>query len=280
MAGMPYHLEKGPMFAAFEALYNDPNRLPTFLRDLRMGGAPSLGSHGVLSSPLADDPTGTGANATAPQRLTSMRQYWFGEDATTPGPQPPFNIDPAQGPINLTTGYWALYYGDVRTIVAETLMRAAEVALGVERPNPVSSAVPAASRNWKVEFFWKCGQPRFEGWVTWRDHKDGANGGQVTVVFATPATPDQVLRAPGGGADEVTTGPSPWPWQGMWLCTHENHKQYVLIGSLPTPVRAWFVPTSAVMFTRGVDSVKTWAPRFGQGGAAPTAAAFVSGPEA
>ena len=31
---MPYHLEKGPLFATIEALYNDPNRLPGFLEKL------------------------------------------------------------------------------------------------------------------------------------------------------------------------------------------------------------------------------------------------------
>jgi hypothetical protein len=276
---MPYHLEKGPMFAAFEGLYNDPTRLPTFLRDLWMGGAPSLGTHGVLSSPNADDTGNVNtANATGTKRLTSMRRDWFGEDPVTGTGQPAFGFD-ATGALTLTTGYWALYYGDVRTIVAETLMRAAEVALGVKRPIPATSMIPTANRNWKVEFFWKCGQPRFEGWVTWRDHGDDVNG-QVTVVFATPATPDQVLRAPGGGAVEITTGPSQWPWQGMWLCTHENHKQYVLIGSLPTPVGAWFVPTSAVMFTRGVGTVRTFSPDFGAGGAAPTPVAFTFGPPA
>jgi hypothetical protein len=277
---MPYHLEKGPIFAAFEALYNDQTRLSNFLRDLWSGGADSLGLHGVLSSPLAHDPSsGLTPAQTGTIRKTSMRNDWFGERSSSGAGQPGFGTVDSDGELILTTGYWALYYGQVRTIVFETLTRAAEVALGVQRPDPVPATAPPPNRNWKVEFFWKCGQPRFEGWVTWRDHQDGANGGQVTVVFATPATPDHVLRAPGGGAAEIMTAPSQWPWQGMWVCTHENHKQYVVISSLPTPKEAWLVPTSAVLFTRGVGDVKTWAPFFGEGGASdqPSPVAFQSG---
>ena len=80
---------------------------------------------------------------------------------------------------------------------------------------------------WRVEFFWKCGQPRFEGWVTWRDHQNGGDG-QVTVVFATPATPDQVLRRPGDQAEPMRKDRRE-KWQGMWVCSHADHRQHVMI---------------------------------------------------
>jgi hypothetical protein len=261
---MPYHLEKGPLFATVEKLYNDPDQLPPFLHNLWMGKAPSLGTLGLITSPIADNPNPLGSNATGAVRKASMREDWFGENPAD-GTQPQWGTPHFKtGRPAYTTGYWFHYYGDVRGIVAETLTCAAELALGAERHNPV--AEPEVNRHWSVEFFWKCGQPRFEGWVTWRAH-DG-DGGQVTVIFATPATPDQVLRRPADGAmpDLAATRAAR---QGMWVCTHEDHRQYVMLTSLPTPAGQWLVPISTVMFTRGMGDVGTWAPTFGNGGAPP-----------
>ena len=200
MGGMPFHLEKGPVFATLEAVYNDPQLLPGFLHSLWVGKADALGLLGVLASPMYNDKQNVlSSNATGEKRLTSMRERWFGEQGGNP--------QPAFGFGALATGYWARYHGDVRQIVAETLMSAGEVALGVDRPDdPVAAGPPTAFGPWPVEFFWKCGQPRFEGWVTWRNHQNG--GGQVTVILATPATPDQVLTRPGRGAARS------WPGRG------------------------------------------------------------------
>jgi hypothetical protein len=262
---MPYHLEKGPIFATIEALYNDRNRLPGFLHQLWQGNAPALGSLGLITSPIADNPNALGSNATGAARKASMREDWFGENPAD-GRQPDWGTPHFKtGRPAYTTGYWFHYYGNVREIVAKTLTRAAEVALGAERPDPL--APPAGNRHWRVEFFWKCGQPRFEGWVTWRNHENPP-GGQVTVIFATPATPDQVLRKPADGAMANFKG-SKAARQGMWVCSHEDHRQYVMLTSLPTPSGQWLVPISTVMFTRGMGDVGTWAPTFGNGGAPP-----------
>lgn len=278
MAGMPYHLEKGPIFSTIEALYNDPTRLPGFLHKLWLRQSP-LGTLGVVTSPSADDPQNpNSANATGPQRLTSLLESWFGELGGAP--QPPWGSPhPVTGRPTFVTGYWSHYYGDVRGIVGETLTRAAEVTLGVDRPiQPPPAPPPIASRHWKVEFYWKCGQPRFEGWVTWREHEDDC--GQVNVIFATPATPDLVLRRPGDQATKVTEAtPQAWQrWQGMWVCSHEDHEQYRVVTALPTPQGQWLVPTSAVLFTRGVGEIGTWAPKFGSGGSADVPVVFQQGP--
>lgn len=257
---MPYHLEKGPLFANIEALYNEPARLAVFLHRLWQGQP--LGGLGLLAGRTFDGPDPNAPNARGPDRLNSMAVAWFGEDAQ--GNQPDFG-EVKDGRRTFTTGYWAHYYGQVRSIVTETLTRAAELALGVERPDPVVS--PAEMKRpepWRVEFFWKCGQPRFEGWVTWRDHQEGGDG-QVTVIFATPATPDQVLRRPAEQAEQVRKNRVE-KWQGMWVCSHADHRQHVMITCLPTRLGDWIVPFDAVMFTEGVGEVGTWAPRFGSGG--------------
>jgi hypothetical protein len=260
---MPYHLEKGPIFAAFEALYNDRVRLEAFLHELWQGKR--LGTLGVITSPSMDSPNPGDANATPSKRLNSLLTKWFGELDGPGTDQRQFGYDTQADRLTLTTGYWKQYYGDVRGIVAETLRRAAEVSLGVDKPDPVTA--PAYTRHWPVEFFWKCGQPRFEGWVTWRQDPQTGNG-HVTVVFATPPTPDTVLTRPRDGGTEVTTG-AMGNWQGMWVCTHENHIQYVLPTFEPSPSGQWFAPTYAVMLTRGVGRVGTWAPSFGNGGPPP-----------
>src|SRR5215207_4094736 len=86
VAGMPYHLEKGPIFSTIEAFYNDRDRLPGFLQKL-WGGQDPLGTLGVLTSPSADDPNPGSANGTGPKRKSSMVEQWFGEVG---GVQPPW----------------------------------------------------------------------------------------------------------------------------------------------------------------------------------------------
>ncbi len=280
MGGMPYHLEKGPIFATFEGLYNDERLLRRFLKRLWLGQP--LGTLGALTSPAADDLAHPGtANATGAKRKKSLLEKWFGE-IKADGTQPAFGeLDPITGEPALTTGYWFQYHGDVRGIVGETLTRAAEVSLGVDRPPPskihAAMALPAGCRHWPVEFFWHCGQPRFEGWVTWRRHGRKKRRGQVTVVFSTPATPDEVFDWPVKGADAV--GDGMWDlWQGMWVSTHEENHQWLLATSLPTPSARWIVPTTAVMYTEGRGAIGTWAPTFGNGGAAPAPVPFEKGP--
>ena len=51
---MPYHLEKGPLFANIEALYNDPQRLAAFLERLWQGER--LGGLGLLAGRTFDGP--------------------------------------------------------------------------------------------------------------------------------------------------------------------------------------------------------------------------------
>ena len=271
MGGMPYHLEKGPIFARLEARYNgDRAKLHEFLEALWLGKA--LGEHGVLTSPMYPAPDPTVVNADPTERKVSMLEKWFGD--VNGQPQPPFGSIDADGNIVLKTGYWTQYYGDVRAIVKETLLRAGEAALGYTRPN-VGDPLPVGTRHWAVEFFWKCGQPRFEGWVTWRAHP-AQNAGQVNVIFATPATPDPVLARPGNGGTVPSAQQLTQP-QGMWVCSHANHQQWRLVTYAPSGSRQWLVPTSNVMYTEGLEGVGAWAPDFGMGGPPPIAEAFVKG---
>ena len=115
MGGMPFHLEKGPIFATLEAKYNGNKQdLHDFLQDL-WDGIP-LGSHRVLTSPMHDGPPGA-VNATGDDRRQSMFTSWFGDDATTGDPQLAWGWHQDLQRFVATTGYWSQYYGDVRSIV-------------------------------------------------------------------------------------------------------------------------------------------------------------------
>ena len=98
----------------------------------------------------------------------------------------------------------------------------------------------------------------------------------MTVITATPATPDTVYPQPATGADAIN-GTLAACFQGMWLCTHADNPQYVVIGSRATPAKEWLVPLGPLV-TRGRGPVGTWAPRYGLGGPPVHPIEFVQGP--
>ena len=100
--------------------------------------------------------------------------------------------------------------------------------------------------------------------------------GHVAVIFATPATPDTVLKRPAEGGHAVNDTDH-LKWQGMWVTSHANHRQYRIRPSQPSKIGRWVVPTSASMFTRGLEEVGTWVPDFGLGGTPPSDKSFVQG---
>ena len=155
--------------------------------------------------------------------------------------------EPFSFPKNRETGYWQDYHGDVEGIFRETLRRAIEVSLGIDHNKAIDPAPDAVNgtRHWPIEFFWKCGQPWWEGWVTWRRNADGT--GQVTVVLATPTTNDDVLPDPTTGRKlpdfeidpQSTLDNNEERNQGMWVVTHNKHAEYHVASSLPTESGKW-----------------------------------------
>ncbi len=207
---MPYTLTRGPLLTLLENALN-PTTLQRPERDAVLASLRN-------GTPLANIPWVTSAavqGIAIPRAPLDIRlgEDWLG-----------LNDPPGQG----TTGYWVGYKGDVDAVLREGIIRAIEVSLGLEHgemPN-------AATRFWPVDVQWKCPNPYFEVWVTWRGHQQDA--GQVTLLIATP--PDKVNRllteprlppAPPTGVTPVTT-PLVAPTnageiQGMWLVTHERH---------------------------------------------------------
>jgi hypothetical protein len=161
-----------------------------------------------------------------------MRQSWFGIQGNQ---QQQKSFDAQTNP---TTGTWLSYYGDVERITRVTIRRALEIALGVAHDDPQLPLRPL--RHWPIEFFWKCGQSWFEGWITWRTAPGGA--AHVVVTFATPHDGTPVLANPTTGKLAAPFGVSPArtagvepafeTWRtGMVVVTHEDHVPHPPVGT-------------------------------------------------
>ena len=219
---------EGADVATIEAMYSDRARLRQFLHDLWHGTA--LGSHGFSAQrrPMVETVSTRLAPSVSNRCVRSGSVMWQAL------PQPAWGGDhPVKNRPTFSTGTGRTTRRRPRHHDGDADLRA-EVSLGVGRPaNPATAPMPADTRHWPVELFWKCGQPRFEGWVTWRDKAEGGTG-QVTVIVATPATPDTVYPRPVTGAGAVG-GVVATGFQGMWLCTHADNPQYVVVGSIRDP---------------------------------------------
>ncbi len=253
MPPMPYHLEKGPMLAVIEDYLDDDQRALDTLAAMRNPNT-KLWKLPVFDSKTLLNNQGQKFRDYA----LDMKVNWFGIDAAVSATKQPA-FDPA---TNSTTGTWQAYYGDVDEITRETISRALEIALGVRHGDPVPKR---PERHWPIDFYWKCGQAWFEGWVTWRTSREGAS--RVVVIFATPHDGTAVLADPASGTMSADFAVSP-PDQafetrgaGMLVVTHENHKEHPptaskAVGSgQPSPGLAWPRPGARYQGTGAIIAV-------------------------
>ena len=164
MAIMPYNLEKGPYLAMFEDILNrDPVRC---LRSLRNLDQPVTAMLREARSDISGGPFRTTA-----ELADHIDQHWLG-------------LDPGSGQRGQETShYWAYWEGDAQSIVRETLVRAIEVALGMEHgARPLRSP----SQRWRISMLTACGIRWFEGWLTWQRLGDDPRAGLVSVLLLTP----------------------------------------------------------------------------------------------
>lgn len=224
---MPYMLAKGPIMSVLETIANggSPQGLATLQQSLDglRGGARITTLAGLDSQNLA----------TPYSPIYRVERYWFGRSQVDNGyvDQPAF--DPADPQ---PTGYWRGYYGDVESIMRETIIRAIEVSLGIDTTQNVADR----TRQWPIEVFWACPHPWVEGWVTWRCDPNNKADGQVTAIFATPAdTVNQITTRPLEPADPptpLTQGVSPGTEaQGMWLISQSDHISHTVYRQVDIP---------------------------------------------
>jgi hypothetical protein len=218
---MAYMLAKGPIMSLLETMANgrttaELQQIQNVLDGLRDGTR-------LTQLPLFDSANQPGGS----DLIDRLENYWFGraqQADQTWVDQPAF--DP-QNPK--PTGYWRGYHGDVESVLRQTMVRAVEVALGIDGGQGVSDR----TRHWPVEVFWACPHPWVEGWVTWRSDPDDPAVGQVTVVFATPGdTVNQIAADP----TDPPEPPSPVPLadlpavssHGMWLVSESKHAAHTV----------------------------------------------------
>jgi hypothetical protein len=212
---MPYTLTRGPLLTLVENALNPHTAAERGERDALLGelrlGTPLAALVSATSQPL------TGVAIPQAPLDDRLAKDWFGSGA--------------KGPPGEPTGYWVDYQGDVEGVLREGLIRTIEVSMGLTH----GAEPAAATRSWPVQVHWKCPNPYFEVWVSWRRHDDTAGGGQVDMLIATP--PDKANRLttrpqfPPGPPAGVPAEPTPLAeptaaaaCQGMWLVAHEHHR--------------------------------------------------------
>jgi hypothetical protein len=160
---MPYNLERGPYLAMLEDLINrDPWRCLDILRDLDKPVTALLREWPV--------PINGGPYHNTAALADHIDTDWLG-------------IKPGDGDGNSTSHYWYYWRGDAQGIVRETLIRAIEVALGLDHGE---TARDASQRRWSVSLLTACAIRWFEGWVSWRQVGSAPENGQVVVIILTP----------------------------------------------------------------------------------------------
>jgi hypothetical protein len=160
---MPYNLEHGPYLGMLEDLVNrDPVRCLLSLRDPQQ----------PVTAILRDSPVKIdgGLHETTAQLADHIDHDWFG-------------IRPDSDGSRGTSRYWSYWRGDAQSIVRETMVRAIEVALGLDHRE---AAPDVRRRQWHISVLTACGIRWFEGWVSWRRVGPDPEGGHVLVLLLTP----------------------------------------------------------------------------------------------
>jgi hypothetical protein len=252
VGSMPYTLEKGPYFSVIEDFANGSlERMLDTLAHLRAGGR--------ISQLRALDSTTLDTGPYSTQELADhLDTEWFGfvRDPTTgelTRRQPTFDPTSANH-----TGFWVGWHGDCEAVFRETLIRACEVSLGLDHDEkPIGEQTP---RRWRLEMFWRCPIPWFEGWVTWRQHGTGPRDGQVTVIVSTPGHGHPIKNTPlrqgeprdGGYVldPQRATGS-----QGMWVVSQEYHRPWPKVMTAESGLGEWRFPTIGLAFQSKGDVV-------------------------
>jgi hypothetical protein len=238
MPTMPYHVEKGATISVLEDFLDDDQNLIDAVTQLRTPG-----------SALADSPFLTSANLNAgpyptlADRQAYLNEQWLGMTDVSGQwtPQAPF------GPTNLSTGGWKRWYGQADEILRRTFVRAGELALRINHSDPLPTP-PLNGNRRRIQIIWKCAQPWFEGWITWRPDS-------VTVILCTPGTgakvwtaPDPYTGQPGPPPPDFERDPLTYPADyGMIVVTHEEQRRVdpptttapTPTGRIPQPFHVW-----------------------------------------
>ncbi len=133
----------------------------------------------------------------------------------------------------------------------ETIVRAIEVALGLDHDEAVSA--DPLRQQWHVSLLTACGIRWFEGWISWRRVGQRPDGGHVTVFLLTPThgqpAEPTLLRPTASSAGRpgdpyLVNPPRAEGNQGLWavgavlerrIDPESTSAQWVAPGSFPRP---------------------------------------------
>lgn len=288
MGGMPYYVEKGMSFSVFEDFVNSSrSRLETALTDLRAGLR--IDQIGGLDSVNLDVP-GVPDMVDLAARIRHLNTHWFGMVQNGTGQWEKLaSYDEVLVDSSGSFLFWHNYAGDVEAIMRATMIRACEVALGLEH----GQALDKATRHpaWPIELFWKCGQNWFEGWVSWtvdrtkkpkKGKKKSRHGlpavprqdGHVTVLMCTPTAGHPIRQTatapandPAANAPDYSTNPPHRVAKGLVLVTNERHTQvFDTAEQYPPATHAGMLPAPLRMYWRAEGDVVAVSPSEPDGG--------------
>ncbi len=251
--GMPYHLEKGPVFSTFEAnRYQVKNKYCDILDRLRQKNAAGEYVVDICDlEPYANPALNYGPYNTQELRRYHMNVHWFGMIPTGRVVNGKAEYQKQTNGTyewihNPTTGWWRNYFGDTEGIMRQALIRAAELALGLDHDEPVPpTAQRGRLRCWPIEYVVTCPAAWFEAWLSWRQTGNGIRDGHVTINMVVPAhiqptepgpsdldfqnprdggVLDSPLMPPQQGGSQYRLSPlAPEGPYGMWVITHWDH---------------------------------------------------------
>ncbi len=191
-----------------------------------------------------------------------LNDDWFGASGKGAAYIPPTLKDPFQ-----QTGWWFQWEGDANAILRETLLRAVEVALGINHNDPDTTTGPSGPVHSpsSITFIWTCGAPFFQGWLNWRDNA-------VTVVFTTPgngkqlyATPRPTDRSPDYEEDTPAVPLDSAYRCGSWVIGQEFTQLFPSPTLVPQGLGQGFLPSSTSKI-RTLGKIKVYKPSENDGG--------------
>lgn len=284
MGGMPYMVEKGPVWQSFDRWFGRSNLQQRLQRKLDV--LVSLQQNGRFTDFV---PAGT---TMPPAQVQLLKQHinddWFGLPKLPGGGWGPPN-PPNTSPSGPGTGKWVNWWGDAETIAREAVIRAIEVSLGLHHhdwtpANPVTladygiSASAPPARDWPIEFWWICPLPTFQASLTWRHDHANNNRGLVAVTWLTPSNGDELFHEldhtprtqpnPGqyiGWAVDPADAPSRF---GSWLIGQGDNDTVHPPSWSPTPSGTW---PSTVDGVWSYGEIVTVSPELLDGGVDPQA---------
>lgn len=195
---MPYLMEKGPVLAFLESAMSEGTREQRFDLMEKLRDEPAVSITDAFNSVYASWSPQAGESSPAANPYENhFLNLWFSH---VPGTDIANHIETdwvgGGSATRRNTGWWSNFKAEpgvdkpLDGLIREAYVRAFALSLGVSTE---ATSLTGTTRNWRVELWWTCGTPRFEGWVSWRSWSGADRDGLVTLTWLTPSFADSAL---------------------------------------------------------------------------------------